>query len=490
MRSSLIAAPPSADVWPSLAEAEASFHVRFPTFLATRHLDELRARDYGRLDALGQTYLDFTGGGLYAEAQLRAHLELLQRSVLGNPHSTNPTSLATTRLVERARTAILAYFRAAPEEYLVIFTPNASGALKLVGEAYPFGPGAQYLLTVDNHNSVNGIREFARARGATVTYTPVLPPDLRLDAGTLLTQLERARPGGQHLFAYPAQSNFSGVQHPLEWIAQAQARGWEVLLDAAAFVPTNRLDLSQWHPDFVALSFYKLFGYPTGVGCLLAHREALRRLRRPWFAGGTIEVVSVRGDRSYMHEGAEAFEDGTLNYLALPAVEIGLRYLEGIGIELIHTRVQTLTAWLLETLAACRHDNGAQVVQVYGPLSTEERGATLALNFYDRDGHFIDHRLIEREATAAGISVRTGCFCNPGEGEVALGLATDELRACFVRHPERLTLDEFRRCLDDQSTGAVRISLGLVTTFADVYRFATFARRYRDIRTVDLGAVD
>jgi len=40
-------------------------------------------------------------------------------------------------------------------------------------------------------------------------------------------------------------------------------------------VPTNRLDLSRWHPEFVSLSFYKMFGYSTGVGCLLARRAAL-----------------------------------------------------------------------------------------------------------------------------------------------------------------------------------------------------------------------
>ena len=98
-------------------------------------------------------------------------------------------------------------------------------------------------------------------------------------------------------------------------------------------------DLSRWHPDFVPLSFYKMFGYPTGVGCLLARRVALARLRRPWFAGGTITVASVQGDRYYLAEGEAAFEDGTPNYLSLPAIEIGLRHLEAVGLEIIHERV-------------------------------------------------------------------------------------------------------------------------------------------------------
>ena len=81
--------------------------------------------------------------------------------------------------------------------------------------------------------------------------------------------LDRARPDRPNLLAFPAQSNFSGVKHPLDLVDRAQRRGWDVLLDAAAFVATNRLDLSAVTPDFVTVSFYKMFGYPTGVGCLL-----------------------------------------------------------------------------------------------------------------------------------------------------------------------------------------------------------------------------
>ena len=52
----------------------------------------------------------------------------------------------------------------------------------------------------------------------------------------------------RHLFAYPAQSNYSGVQHPLDWIGARPEHGWDVLLDAAAFLPTNRLDLRACGP--------------------------------------------------------------------------------------------------------------------------------------------------------------------------------------------------------------------------------------------------
>lgn len=463
----------------------AEFLRRHPGYRETVALDELRAREYSRLDRDGHVYLDYTGGGLYADSQVRRHMELLLGRVLGNPHSSSPTSAAATELIESCRARILRYFNAPEDEYAVVFTANASHALKLVGESYPFQPGDRFLLTFDNHNSVNGIREFDRARGAHTTYIPVLPPDLRAADDTVADALDRLRTGRHHLFAFPAQSNFSGVQHPLAWVALAKEKGWDVLLDAAAFVPTNRLDLSEVRPDFVAMSFYKMFGYPTGVGALIARREALARLHRPWFAGGTITVVSVQADRFTPATGEAAFEDGTLNYAILPAVEHGLELLETIGVDRIHQRVACLAGWLIEELLALRHASGEPLVHLYGPAGTERRGGTVTMNFYDPAGHFIDHALIEEEASRRRISLRTGCFCNPGAGELALGLSKGEIVTCFRRSSRHMTYEEFRRCIDDKSTGAVRVSLGLASTFADVEAFLAFARGFCDCPRAD-----
>jgi selenocysteine lyase/cysteine desulfurase len=448
----------------------------YPTYPGTHIIDELRANEYARLDLGGHVYLDYTGGGLYAESQLRRHNKMLSEHVFGNPHSSNPTSLAATQLVDHAREYVLRFFNADPHEYLAIFTANASGALKLVGESYPF-PNGRYLLTFDNHNSVNGIREYAHARGGAVTYLPIALPDMRVDESHLDRELAQPAPGAHNLFAYPAQSNFSSVQHPLEWIEKAHRFGWDVLLDAAAFVPTSPLDLGEVKPDFVPVSFYKMFGYPTGVGALIARREALAKLNRPWFAGGTITVASVQGDKYYMAEGASAFEDGTLDYLNIPAVEIGLKHLEAIGYDVIHERVRSLTGWLLSNLVSMKHSNGVPLVRVYGPTQMEARGGAVTVNFYDKDDNALDHRFIEQQANEANISLRTGCFCNPGAGEVALGISRIELDVCFTRpgHEDRLTVDDFRHCIDGKSSGAVRISVGMVTNFSDIQALLAFA---------------
>lgn len=455
------------------------FLASYPAFKNTYHLDDLRASEYRRLDDQKHLYLDYTGGSLYGDIQLREHMELLRQGVFGNPHSSNPTSKAMTQLDEHARQYVLRHFNASPDEYVVVFTPNASGALKLVGESYPFAPGGRYVLTFDNHNSVNGIREFARHKGAEIVYIPVLRPELRVDEEKLFQALNEAQPGQYNLLAYPAQSNFSGVQHPLEWVERARAKGWDVLVDFAAFVPTNRLDLSQVKPDFLSLSFYKMFGYPTGIGCLIARKAALAKLRRPWFAGGTITLASVQGDGYYLAEGEAGFEDGTINYLTIPAVEIGLKHIEAIGIDVIHERVSCLTGWLLNALLNLHHRNGAPLIRLYGPADMYMRGGTVSFNLLDAQGNLINFRQIEARANAANISLRTGCFCNPGAGEVANNLTREDMSGCF-REIQPMSFDEFLTFMDGKATGAVRVSLGLVSNFSDVYQFIQFVETYRE----------
>jgi molybdenum cofactor sulfurtransferase len=442
--------------------------------------EELRRREFARLDAEGHVYLDYTGAGLYAESQVRAHADFLSRGVFGNPHSRNPTSSAATELCEGVRARVLRFFNADPEAYEVVFTLNASGALKLVGEAYPWEPGGRFLLTADNHNSVNGLREFATARGADVAYVPL---DDRLRFRDLRTHLEGADPARHNLFAFPAQSNFSGVKHPLDAVEAAAEHGWHVLLDAAAFVPTNRLDLSRVAPDFVCVSFYKMFGLPTGVGVLLARRNALGELHRPWFSGGTVRFVSAQNRLHLPHVTGRAFEDGTLNYLGIAAVGTGLDFLEEVGMERIHAHVARHTAALLDGLAALRHGNGAPMARIYGPPGPEGRGGAVAFNLLDPDGALVDFRRVEQRANEAMISLRTGFFCNPGAAESAFDYPDDEAFRCIrTLTPETFDLQRFSDCMSDHAVGGIRVSVGIATIDADLRHLFEVLSTFRDER--------
>ncbi|PYH44702.1 PLP-dependent transferase [Aspergillus saccharolyticus JOP 1030-1] len=483
----------------------------FPEYENTASFDRLRATEYSYLDENDHVYLDYTGAGLAAKAQYQAHQARLSADLFSNPHSANPTSEASTRLVEQARADVLRYLNASPDTYAVIFTPNATGAARLIGESYPFTRSSTFLLTADNHNSVNGIREYARRRHARTVYLPLQSPSLRADPAAVASALasppwpwtrrfrSKKRKG---LFAYPAQSNFSGVRHPLEWITTAQQAGYDVLLDAAAYLPTNRLDLSPAspQPDFVLISWYKLFGFPTGLGCLVARKDAVSRLTRPWFAGGTVQAVLTGVPWHSLTTTEGGFEDGTVNFLSIPEVSVGLAWLQSLGVENIRTRVRCLTEYCLAGLQALRHSDGAPMVKIYGPDPVhtspgvdpggDDRGGTIAFNFLDATGRIVDERIVARESAQARISLRTGCFCNPGAAEAAFGITKPLLRSLRRRFRDSLTVEEYIQLLGLPSGGAVRVSFGLVSTVGDVDRFVEWGERmYRDRVTMTDGLV-
>lgn len=441
-----------------------------------RFFELLRKTEYDILDKQNQVYLDYTGGNLYAKSQVLRHQSMLLDNVLGNPHSTNPTSQRSTQLVAETRRKVLDFFNA--HDYTCVFTANASGALKIVGESFPFEQGSRYVLLSDNHNSVNGIREFCKKKNGTTSYVPVNYEDLMIDSDKLVQRLDEADPSHPNLFAYPAQSNVSGIKHDLKWIEIAQQKGFHVLLDAAAFVPSSRLNLSVVKPDFVSLSFYKIFGYPTGIGCLLIKNSSFDVLQKTWFAGGTVSLVSVAAQHQFLAGNYERFEDGTLNYNNIPAIKTGLEYIELIGIDRISKRVKSLAIYLADGLKKLRHSNGQPIVRIFGPETFTHRGGNLMMNFFDRNGRAFPFEDIEKMANDRNISIRSGCFCNPGIDEIKNCITNQEISRYFSG---RSTGDYFDMvAFLGKMRGATRVSLGLATIKRDIDQFVEMVKTLKD----------
>jgi len=415
-------------------------------------LTHLRAAEFARLDATGSVYLDYTGAALYPASLPRRQLRRLLAHVHGNPHSDSPASRRSTEALEQARHDVLRFFDADPDDYDVVFTANSSSALRLVAEGFPFRSGSVFALSADNHNSVHGMREIAASRGARVQYLP-------LDGELRLAPFDLPQATAPSLFAFPAQSNFSGVRHPLALVRSAQQRGYRVLLDAAAYAPTSPLSLRAVPADFVAISFYKMFGFPTGVGALIARRDALALLQRDWFAGGTVQFVSVQNRTHRLKEGAAGFEDGTPSFLDCAAISDGLRWLHRTGMRRIRAHVDAMTAELLLRL----HALGDGVV-LYGPQDMKARGGTIAFNVV-RGGRILPYEDVECAAALRNVSIRGGCFCNPGAAEAAFDMPADRARACMSGE---FSVARLRQCLGGGAVGAVRASVGIPTNRADL----------------------
>jgi selenocysteine lyase/cysteine desulfurase len=113
------------------------------------------------------------------------------------------------------------------------------------------------------------------------------------------------------------------------------------------------------------------------------------------------------------------------------------------------------------------------------------------MNFYDPDGHLVDYRRVEELATERRISLRTGCFCNPGAGEAAEGLTEADMRAAMDAGMD-MNLARFVQLMQTRggkAAGAIRISFGLASNVADAARFLAFAEDLRDQTRLTLGDV-
>jgi molybdenum cofactor sulfurtransferase len=257
-----------------------------------------------------------------------------------------------------------------------------------------------------------------------------------------------------------------------------------VLLDAAAFVPSSRLDLKAVQPDFVSVSFYKIFGYPTGLGCLLVRKDKFQKLRKPWFAGGTVTWVSVLHESYHLANDHERFENGTVDYLGIPAVTFGLAFIKEIGIDRISDRIKALSIYFRAKLEQLKHINGEPLLKIFGPKEQTNKGGTFILNFRDNEGNVIPFANVEHLANNEKISIRTGCFCNPGIDEINNCLTTEELGQYFADGEVGNYIDKINFL--GKMRGAVRISFGIATVQADLDKFIAFAQRFVDKKATEI----
>lgn len=443
-----------------MAAAKRDFLARFPGYGYGGRIDELYAREVQ--PRLGREhYLDFTGSGLYLSSQIEAIQQDLCQSAYGNPHSITPSSMRALRAVEAVRAALLRLFDADPAQYDLVFTRSATGALQLVGEMFPWGPASQFAYTRCNHKSVLGIREYAKGHGASVmplteqeveewlAGSVARPGDSTaanggaaaatpaLAEGTAAQADGGAAGPAFSLFAFPAYDNFCGQMYPAGWVQAVQARStpshqWRVVWDTAAYAPCHPVSLRQVPADFICISFYKLFGFPTGVGALLMKKDIAKHMRKVYWGGGSANYAVSSLDFSLLSAGPERFEDGTLPFLDIISLRHGLRVFDALGgVTAIQRHVDSLGQYLYEQASQLHHSNGAPLLEIYGshgrPNSALRQGSTLTFSLVDPSGGYLSWQAAAKALMEARLHVRSGGLCNPGALCDAVGMSEGEM---------------------------------------------------------------
>ncbi|XP_078490002.1 molybdenum cofactor sulfurase-like [Ciona intestinalis] len=484
------------------------FKISMTSSTYPKNLKKIRRKEFKRLK--GHTFLDFGGCSLYSTRQIDEFTDSLKRNVYGNPHSGNPSSDLMAFEVGKMRNTILEFFNVTSSEYSVVFTSGATAGMKIVGQAFNWTEGkSRYVYLEDNHTSVVGIREVAQDEGASAVclrfpksvsnmgdikeFQPKYISSGKDGKFLNNNQHNKLHSGNgeelSHLFAYPAQSNFSGRKYPLGWIRSVRigllgnvlkvGGSWYTMLDAAAFVTSSKLDLKEYPADFVSMSFYKMFGFPTGIGALLVRNTSARELNnKVYFGGGTTRVYlpseNFRVFRSKLHE---RFEEGTISFLDILALKYGFSTIFRIvgSIENISHHLFNLTHWLYHNMKDLTHRNGVKCIKLYSASeykSPTTQGATIAFNVVNKYEGFVGFNEVLSKAAMVNIHLRGGCFCNVGACNYLLAIGDGNIKQI---HKSGYVCGEVD-IVEGQPVGAVRITLGYMTTKADVKRFLSFIK--------------
>lgn len=459
--------------------------------------------------ALETTYLDHAGTTPYPSSLMKEFERTMNSHLFGNPHSNSPSSRLSTDSVELARLQALKFFKADPEYFDLVFVANATAAIKIVvdclsdyrrNENGHTLQGFWYGYHADSHTSLVGARETSSTPARCFESDEEVEKWLHTRESTPMSY-QPSNGAAMELFAYPAQSNMNGRRLPLDWPTRLRAtskQGREVysLLDAAAYVASSQLDLSNpdTAPDFTALSFYKIFGFPD-LGALIVRKAAGHVLtQRRYFGGGTVDMV-INGRVDGPHEDMwhanksmslhDILEDGTPAFHSIAALNCAFKVHQKLFGSMTSVAKHTcnLVQRLYEAMSALSHADGSPVCRIYkdslskyGDSSTQ--GPTIAFNVRDSKGNWIGKSEFERLSILNNIQIRTGGVCNPGGIAAALRMSPKEMRDNFK---EGLRCGNDLDEINGKPTGIVRVSLGAMSSMRDIDTFMRFLRTFVDV---------
>jgi cysteine desulfurase/selenocysteine lyase len=298
-----------------------------------------------------------------------------------------------TEIYEGTRTKVAAFLGAASDSE-VVFTKSATESINLVafGLAWSLKPGDEILITeMEHHANLVPWQQLALRTGATLKWFKELP-DGRLDFDrSLVTEHTK-------IVAVTGQSNVTGVIPPLREIGElAHSVGALFLVDGAQLVPHHPVDVQEIGADFLAFSGHKMLG-PLGLGVLYGKYAALDALP-PFLTGGSMIEV-VRMEKTTFLPPPAKFEPGVPPVAQAAGLGAAIDYLNGLGMANVAAHEKALTEHALAALGAI------DGVRILGPLTTEDRGGTVAFDVEGVHAHDVGQVLDE-----LGIAIRTGHHC-------------------------------------------------------------------------------
>ncbi len=373
---------------------------------------------------------------------------------LQNPHSNEQK---WNELITTIKHLTFKMFKNVNDNYEIIFTSGTTSSIKLIMDILK----PNHLVhTISNHNSILGCRNL-------VSNITVINDNYEELEKTVLGDNMKT------LIALPETCNFSGEKFNVPINTLRQKYNGYILLDIAKGITEHNINLEQ-EPEFLVFSYYKLFGYPTGLGALLIHKKMLSIINKQYFGGGTYDWVISEKHMYKPRETIKSFEDGTSNFLALAILEHALpRYISNRSS--IMTTMRSLTEYARTKLSKAKYFNNEKIFKCYFPTNFTNI-ATINVLYPNREpiGFVTVKKVCEKE----NIFIRGGCMCNPGSCSKWIDLSVEEQENHVKKgHKCWSSLDLY----EGKWTGAIRLSFGEYNTKEEIDKFIDIIKKSFDM---------
>jgi molybdenum cofactor sulfurtransferase len=382
------------------------------------------------------TFLDWATSGLFVDSQIDHWTSLLTSGLYGNTHSESPSSAKSSEVVDDLRNDILKFLGTDPLKYSVVFAYSESQALKTFVEAFPFDSSSEFLVSSSSGSNILGLRAIARSKRANVSVFDL----------NKVGKSSRFSVNSSNLIAFPLVDAFDGTVVTDEQIREILALNSGVVADASHYLAFRRINLSEWPLSAVAFGCDKVFGFPK-LGVVVIHNDFIPKLRKPYFGGGTlIYALPDRNVERFRMRPSERFEDGSLPFLTLAAVQAGFALRSQLGDSNITMHIQNMTKLLVAMMRNLTNPDGSRAVTVYGSPTS-----MVGFNFVNSHGVPKNYSVLLASALMHNITISGGCHSTPGTCYRALGIENPSLATPNI-----------------EAVGALRISPGWATTERDI----------------------
>lgn len=352
-------------------------------------------------------YLDSGATSQKPQSVIDAEVGYLTRTNSAVHRGAHTLAAESTDLFEDARATVADFVGAGEGE--LVWTAGATAGVNLIayslGNAslgrggasaapYALRPGDEIVVTeAEHHANLIPWQELAARTGAVLRHIPVLDDgQLDLDAAAVLVG-ERTR-----VLAFTHVSNVLGIVNPVdELVALARSVGALTVMDACQSAPHLPLDLPALGVDVAVFSGHKMLG-PYGIGALYGRRELLDALP-PFLTGGSM-ITTVTLDHAEYLPSPQRFEAGTQPVSQAIALAEAVRYLQGLGMDAVHSHEVVLEKRMRDGLGSIPG------IRLLGDTDAAPRVGLAAfavdgVHAHDA-GQFLD---------AQGIAVRVGHHC-------------------------------------------------------------------------------